>query len=72
MRLADSWMKRAKRCEVPKNTFLFLKTINFTFINVIRYQLKSLKCSFISSLEAIQIRHYHVLIAQKLQNQCDL
>ena len=30
-----------------RNTFPFLKTFNFTVINVIRYQLKSLKCSFI-------------------------
>ena len=32
-----------------KKTFPFLKTINFTVINVIRCQLKSLKCSFIST-----------------------
>ena len=31
-----------------KNAFPFLKTINFTVINVIRYQLKSLNFSFIS------------------------
>ena len=27
--------KKSKRCKVKKNTFLFLKTINFTVINVI-------------------------------------
>ena len=32
-----------------KKTFPFLKIFNFTVINVIRYQLKSLKCSFIST-----------------------
>ena len=32
-----------------KNTFPFLKTINCTIIIVIRYQLKTLKCSFITT-----------------------
>ena len=38
----------AKRRKVKKKTFLFLKTINFTVINVIRHHLKSLKFLFIS------------------------
>ena len=38
--------KKEQRGAKFKNTFLFLKTIKFTVINVIRYQLKSLKCSF--------------------------
>ena len=39
--------ERARRCEVQKYVPL-LKTINFTVINVIRYQKQSLKSSFIS------------------------
>ena len=40
--------KKLQRVAKFKNTFPFLKTIKFTVINVIRYQLKSLKGSFIS------------------------
>ena len=39
-----NWQRSAKL----KNTFLFLKTSNFTVINVIRRHLKSLKFSYIS------------------------
>ena len=39
-----------------KNTFPFLKTINLTVINVIRNQLKPLKCYFISTQEVIEKR----------------
>ena len=37
-----------------KNTFPLLKTINFTVRNVVRYQLKALKRSFTSTLEALE------------------
>ena len=48
--------KIAKRCKVKKNKFIFLRTINFTVINVIRYHLKSLKISF-KKLHRKQLRH---------------
>ena len=44
--------KKQEICAKLKNTLPFLKTINFK-VNVIRYQLKSLICSFISLCEAI-------------------
>ena len=44
MRLVERSTKRSAKFI---NAFLFLKTFNFTVIIVIRYQLKSLKCSFI-------------------------
>ena len=40
--------KKEQRGAKFKSTFLILKTINSTVINVITYQLKTLKCSFIS------------------------
>ena len=46
-----------------KNDFHFLKTINFTVINVIRYQLKSIKCSFIC--------HYPMFDWATFQSQWD-
>ena len=54
-----------------KNTFPFLQTINFAVINVIRYQLKSLKCSFISILKAIDVCHYPLFDCTKFQSQWD-
>ena len=46
MQLVNRSTKKQRGAKL-KNTFLFLKTINFTVINVIRYHLKSLKFSFI-------------------------
>ena len=40
--------KKEQRGAKFNNTFLYLKTININVVNVIRYQLKFLKCSFIS------------------------
>ena len=41
-----------------KNAFLLLKTMNFTVINVNRYQLKSIKYSYISPKEAIETSNH--------------
>ena len=51
-----------------RNTFPFLKTINFTVINVIRYQLKPIKCSFISTWEAIATCHYQIFTKRQKSN----
>ena len=48
--------KRANRCELQIYFSIFEKK-NFAVINVITYQLKSLKYSFISSKEAIETSH---------------
>ena len=61
--------RSTKNSKKFKNTFLFLKTINSTVINVIRYQLKSLKRLFISPLEAIEIFHYPMFNCAKFQSQ---
>ena len=47
-----------KRAKKFKSTFLLLKTIHFTVINVITYQLKSRKLSFTSPLEVIETCHF--------------
>ena len=50
-------INRSKKEQIDakfENTFPFLKTLTFTIINFIRYQLKPLKCSFISTQEAIE------------------
>ena len=41
---------KQRGAKLKKNTFLFLKTINFTVINVIRYHLNSLKFSDITDI----------------------
>ena len=51
------------------NNFSFLKTINFRVINILRYQLKSLKCSFISTWEAIETCHLPMFNCTKFQSQ---
>ena len=71
VQLVSRSTKRAKRCEV-QSTFPFLKTINFTVINVIRYQLKSPKCSYISTYKAFESCHYSMfdcyLVVQDFKN----
>ena len=59
--------KRANRCEVQKY-FAIGEKITFPVINVIRYQLKPLKCSFISTLEAIETCHYPIFDCAKFQS----
>ena len=54
-----------------ENAFPFFKTINFTVINVIRYQLEPLKCSFMSTKEAIETCYYLLFDYAKSQNQWD-
>ena len=54
-----------------KNIFPFLKTIIFTVINVIRYQIKPLKLSFNSTKEAIETCHYSISGCARIQSQWD-
>ena len=54
-----------------KTVFLLLNAINFKFIKVIAYQLKSLKRSFIPPLEAIENFHYPMFNCAKFQSQWD-
>ena len=68
MRLVNTPTKRAKKFI---NTFLFLKTDNLTVINVIRYQLNSLKCPIKSPLEKIETCHYPIFNCAKIQSQWD-
>ena len=73
MRLVNrSIKKRSANLKNKKNTFLFLKTINFTVNNINRYQLKSLKCPFIYKEEAIETFDYPIFNSAKFHSQWDL
>ena len=72
LRRHDNIKKTKNRTSKCKNTFLFLKTINFTVINVIRYQLESFKCSFISPQKTIKKLHNPMFNCATFQSQWDL
>ena len=72
MRLVSMSTKKGQRGARFENTFLFLKTINFTVVNVIRNQLKSLEFSFIYPKDAIEICHYSVFNWAKFQRHINL
>ena len=52
-----------------QNCLKFLITINFAVNIVIRHQLKPLKCSFISTNEAIETFHYPMFDCAKFKSQ---
>ena len=69
MRLVNKSTQKEQIGAKIKNTFSFLKTINFTVVNVNRFQQKSLKCSVKSSWETIETCSYPMFDCAKFHSQ---